>query len=91
MQAGRRAGMQAGRREGMIEGRREGMQEGRIAGMQEGDMLRLISLVLKKKEKGFPVDEIAKMLEEDVEQIDRILLAAAEAGCGEPEKVYRCL
>ena len=77
------AGMQAGRRAGMQAGRREGMQE--------GDMLRLISLALKKQEKGFPVDEIAEMLEEDERQIDRILLAAAEAGSNEPEKVYRCL
>ena len=41
-------------------------------GMEQGAMLKLISLVRKKQQKGIPSAEIAELLEEDVEQVHKI-------------------
>lgn len=71
--------------------RREGMEEGLMKGRREGNMLCLITLIMKKKEKGMTASQIADVLEEDEVVIERILLAAAEAVSDDPERVYACL
>lgn len=70
---------------------REGLEEGRKEGRKEGEMLRLIDQVVKKRNRKMPVDKIADALEEEEMMIERILLAAAEAGSDEAEEIYACL
>lgn len=70
-----------------LEGRKKGMAEGR----REGDLLRLISQTVKKRDRGMAVEDIADALEEEAVMIERILLAAAEAGSDEPGEIYACL
>lgn len=76
-----------GREEGLREGRKKGIAEGR----REGDLLRLISQTVKKRNRGMAVEDIADALEEEAVMIERILLAAAEAGSDEPGEIYACL
>ena len=58
--------------EGRREGREEGRQEGRQSGISDGEQYKLISQVLKKLKKNCGVSEIADMLEEDEDIIQRI-------------------
>lgn len=74
-------------REGLEEGRKEGRKEGR----REGEMLHLIDQVVKKRDREMPAWKIADALEEDETTVERILLAAAEAGSDEAEEIYACL
>lgn len=80
-----------GREEGLCEGRREGRREGRQEGQKLGDALRLINQTVKKRNRGMTVEDIADALEEEEVMIERILLAAAEAGSDEPQEIYECL
>lgn len=57
---------------GMREGREEGREEGRKEGRKEGYREALVSIVIKKLQKGMSAEEIADFLEEDVLTIQRI-------------------
>lgn len=57
---------------GMREGREEGRKEGREEGRKEGYREALVSIVIKKLQKGMSAEEIADFLEEDVLTIQRI-------------------
>ena len=59
------------------EGRKEGRQEGHASGLKEGltqgGMRKLQELVEKKIQKGYGAEEIAEMLEEDIETIQKLI------------------
>ena len=55
-----------------IIGIREGREEGRKEGRKEGYREALVSIVIKKLQKGMSAEEIADFLEEDVLTIQRI-------------------
>lgn len=55
-----------------IIGMREGREEGRKEGREEGYREALVSIVIKKLQKGMSAEEIADFLEEDVLTIQRI-------------------
>lgn len=61
-----------GMREGREEGRKEGREEGRKEGRKEGYREALVSIVIKKLQKGMSAEKIADFLEEDVLTIQRI-------------------
>lgn len=61
-------GIEEGRQEGLQEGRQEGLQEGR----KEGELRVIASLVCKKLAKGQTYEQIAEILEEDIEMISKI-------------------
>ena len=69
---GEKKGLQRGRMEGRLEGHREGKLEGRLEGRQEGELLKLISLIRKKTQKGVQEEDIAELLEEDISVIHKI-------------------
>ena len=58
--------------QGMKAGREEGRIEGRIEGREEGSLSLLITLVMKKYDKGMSPVETAEALEESVETIQTI-------------------
>lgn len=64
------------REEGREEGRKEGRKEGRIEGMEEGRIRTLVNQVCRKLLKGFKGPDIADMLEEEEEVIQKICDAA---------------
>ena len=53
--------------------REEGRQEGHASGLREGLTQKLKELVEKKVQKGYAAEEIAEMLEEDIETIQKII------------------
>ena len=57
-------GMQKGRLEGRLEGRREGRLE--------GELLKLVSLIRKKMLRGCQEEQIADLLEEDIQTVEKI-------------------
>lgn len=57
---------------GIEEGRQEGLQEGLQEGRKEGELRAITSLVCKKLAKGQTYEQIAEMLEEDIEMISKI-------------------
>lgn len=59
--------------EGLEKGRSIGITEGKAIGLLEGKRLMLVSQVKKKLEKGNTLEEIADILEEDVELIRGIV------------------
>lgn len=63
----------------------------RAEGRAEGEMFHLIQLTMKKSQKGLRAGEIAEIMEEEVGVIDEILLAAAETGTDDSEKIFDCL
>lgn len=69
-------------------GRQKGLREGRQEGRQEGELLCLIGLTMKKKEKGMSTKEIAELLEEDEKFIQKIVHAMNLAHSGVPEEVF---
>ena len=54
------------------EARQEGREEGLAEGREEGRLSKLRELVEKKLEKGMTLEEIADMLEEDLETVQCI-------------------
>jgi len=64
-QEARQEGLQEGRQEGLQEGLQEGRQEGR----QEGKLETKLEMVRKLQQRGFSVEEIADLLELDLEII----------------------
>ena len=61
-------GMQKGRLEGRLEGRREG----RLEGLREGMLYTLVSQVRKKLLRGYSKEQIADLLEEDIQTVENI-------------------
>ena len=61
-----------GRREGLSEGRREGLSEGRLEGLNEGKRTAAINL----KAMNMPIEQIAQVLEENVEAVEQWLSEA---------------
>lgn len=57
---------------GIEEGRQEGRQEGLQEGRKEGELRVVTSLVCKKLTKGQTYEQIAEILEEDIEMISKI-------------------
>ena len=55
------------------EGRKEGLSEGHASGLKEGLTQKLKELVEKKVQKGYAAEEIAEMLEEDIETIQKLI------------------
>ncbi len=67
----------------------EGRAEGREEGREEGNLLHLIRQTIKKCEKGMAVGEIAEALEEEVETIERIVMAIVITDSQDAEEVYK--
>ena len=63
--------------------------EGRAEGREEGNLLHLIRQTIKKCEKGMAVGEIADALEEEVETIERIVMAIVITDSQDAEEVYK--
>ena len=57
------------RREAREEGREEGLAEGRREGIAEGERRKLQHQIQKKLEKNMSIEEIADMLEEDMDVV----------------------
>ena len=55
------------------EGRQEGHASGLREGLTQGGIQKLRKQVEKKVQKGFSVEEIAEMLEEDIETIQKLM------------------
>ena len=54
--------------DGMQKGRLEGRREGRL----EGELLKLVSLIRKKMLRGCQEEQIADLLEEDIQTVEKI-------------------
>ncbi len=63
---------------GLAEGRARGLEEGRAEGRAEGARLKLKELIQRKLVKGKTVEEIADILEEDVELVNSIKMELEE-------------
>ena len=61
-----------GEERGRREGRLEGMREGRLEGQLEGEVRKLVSLIRKKQLRGYPKEQIADLLEEDIQTVEKI-------------------
>ena len=57
-----------GEERGRREGRLEGMREGRL----EGELRKLVSLIRKKQLRGYQKEQIADLLEEDIQTVEKI-------------------
>lgn len=68
-----------------------GREEGRKEGRKEGELFHLIDQVVKKRDRNITVEGIADALEEEEVMIQRILLAASEAGSDKVEEIFACL
>ena len=81
-----------GKAVGRAEGMSEGLSKGRTVGISEGSRVKLISLVIKKIQRGKDILSIADAVEEPVEVIRPIyeaVLSAPEADVGQIyENVY---
>ena len=53
-------------------GRREGRLEGRREGQLEGEVRKLVSLIRKKQLRGYQKEQIADLLEEDIQTVEKI-------------------
>ena len=61
-----------GEERGRREGRLEGMREGRLEGQVEGELRKLVSLIRKKQLRGYQKEQIADLLEEDIQTVEKI-------------------
>ena len=66
-------GEERGRREGRLEGMREGRLEGRREGQLEGELRKLVSQIRKKQLRGYQQEQIADLLEEDIQTVEKII------------------
>ena len=66
-------GEERGRREGRLEGMREGRLEGRREGQLEGELRKLVSQIRKKQLRGYQKEQIADLLEEDIQTVEKII------------------
>ena len=62
-----------GEERGRREGRLEGMREGRLEGQLEGELRKLVSLIRKKQLRGYQKEQIADLLEEDIQTVEKII------------------
>ena len=69
---GEERGRREGRLEGMREGRLEGRLEGRREGQLEGEVRKLVSLIRKKQLRRYSKEQIADLLEEDIQTVEDI-------------------
>ncbi len=76
---------------GMCELMEREWNNGREEGRKEGELFRLIDQVVKKRDRNITVEVIADALEEEEVMIQRILLAASEAGSDKVEEIFACL
>ena len=76
---------------GMCELMEREWNNGREEGRKEGELLHLIDQVVKKRDRKITVEGIADALEEEEVMIQRILLAASEAGSDKVEEIFACL
>ena len=64
-----------GIREGHVSGLKEGISKGHASGLKEGmargELKTLQELIEKKGQKGYSVEEIAEMLETDIETVQK--------------------
>ena len=58
--------------DGMQKGRLEGRREGRLEGLREGMLYTLVSQVRKKLLRGYSKEQIADLLEEDIQTVENI-------------------
>ena len=77
--AGLAEGEAKGHAAGLTEGRAAGLAEGRAAGLAEGELRAKESLIIKCHLNHMPVADIAKMLEIDEEEVNRIILQNTDA------------
>ena len=54
-------------------GRREGRLEGRREGQLEGELRKLVSQIRKKQLRGYQKEQIADLLEEDIQTVEKII------------------
>ncbi len=76
---------------GMCELMEREWNNGREEGRKEGELFHLIDQVIKKRDRNITVEGIADALEEEEVMIQRILLAASEAGSDKVEEIFACL
>lgn len=78
--------------EGHEKGLTEGLERGLTEGLERGELLKLIQLVLRKLEKGKSPAMIAKDLDEEMEIIQKICLAAKQCEAGAShEQIYQII
>ena len=53
-------------------GEERGRREGRLEGQLEGELRKLVSLIRKKQLRGYPKEQIADLLEEDIQTVEKI-------------------
>ncbi len=66
-------GLEQGIAQGLEQGIAQGLEQGIVQGINRGDLMRLISQIRKKCEKGNSAEEISEMLEEDVYLVSKIM------------------
>ena len=50
-----------------------GEERGRREGQLEGELRKLVSLIRKKQFRGYPKEQIADLLEEDIQTVEKII------------------
>ncbi len=74
----------------VADGMQKGKQEGRIEGREEGGQIKLISMVRKKMLRGYDPAQIAEVLEEEPEKVEKICrILKAEGMEVSDEEIYR--
>lgn len=67
----------------------DGEKKGLHEGVQKGELLKLISLIRKKTQKGFQENEISDLLEEDLSVVQKICQILKQQGSeASDEEVY---
>jgi len=84
-----RESREKGYAEGHAEGHAEGRAEGRAEGQTEGEVIKLISQIRKKIKKRLSPDEIADMLEEDIDPINKLSDLIKEFPKENDEAIYK--
>lgn len=69
----------------------DGIRKGLEKGLEKGEMIKLISLAMKKARKGLSPDETAEVLEEDIRVITRIYDAVEECPNQDEYTIYERL
>ena len=58
---------------GVLEGRASGLKEGLSKGLAQGGLQKLQELIEKKVQKGYSAEDIAEMLETDIETVQKFM------------------
>lgn len=69
---GEKIGREQGEKIGREQGEKIGREQGEKIGQKQGERNKLIQMVIKKYEKSYSAEETADMLEEEVEEIEKI-------------------